>query len=348
MLKRRVVVVNEKGLVYMAVQAMPELKSNEVRIKVGASLISPGTEMALVSARRAKAEEAPTETVFGYSSAGTIEEINSDNVKGLKVGMRVAAMGTSACHADYINVPVNLITPIPDTVSFEEAAFACLAATSLQAVRRAEVLLGEYGAVLGLGIVGNIASQLCGINGARVIGWECIPARTKIAEQCGIKNIINFKSVDAAVETETFSSPYGLDFAIMAFGGQGTIAYESLLKCMKKSSDTHRMGRIVLVGGCEINLKGGAWAGNVDIRASSRTGPGYKDSDYEHGRDYPAGFVQFTTQRNLREIISLIAEKKLVVQPMITHRMPLEEVNCAADLLIDKADSALGVILTMN
>ncbi|MFA6104179.1 MAG: hypothetical protein WCV67_14445 [Victivallaceae bacterium] len=46
---------------------------------------------------------------------------------------------------------------------------------------------------------------------------------------------------------------------------------------MKVSADTHAMGRIILVGGCKINLGSGAYSGNRDIRATSRTGAGYKD-----------------------------------------------------------------------
>lgn len=114
------------------------------------------------------------------------------------------------------------------------------------------------------------------------------------------------------------------------------------------SADGHQMGRMVLVGGCEVTYGGGAYTGNVDIRSASRTGPGYHDPNYEYGADYPNGFVQFTTQRNLREIISLISEKRLIVDPMTTHRVPLEEVGAAADELIEHPNKALGVILNMT
>ncbi|MBP3393580.1 MAG: dehydrogenase, partial [Lentisphaeria bacterium] len=88
--------------------------------------------------------------------------------------------------------------------------------------------------------------------------------------------------------------------------------------------------------------------GNLDFRASSRTGAGYHDHDWEYGRDYPPAFVQFTTQRNAQELIRLIAEKRLLVDPMTTHRIPIEDVADAGDLLIDHPDKALGVILEMN
>jgi hypothetical protein len=117
---------------------------------------------------------------------------------------------------------------------------------------------------------------------------------------------------------------------------------------MKVSQDGHIMGNVVLVGGCMVEIGGGAHTGNLNIKIASRTGPGYHDSEYEYGKDYPDAFVQFTTQRNLREIIALISEQRLLVDPMTTHILPLEEVGKAADLLIDSPDKALGIVLKMS
>ncbi len=348
MLKRQVAVFTGKGEVKMVTQKLPELKENEVRIKVHASLISPGTEIFHILKFRTTPDLKMADTVFGYANAGEIIKVKGE-VKGLKPGMRVAAMGgIGAHHANYANVPVNMVVPIPDNVSYEQAVYACLGATSLQAVRRTGPELGEYGLVLGLGIVGNLAAQLAQLSGARVIGWEGVASRMKIAKQCGIRHFVNFKTQNSVEETQKFTAPYGADFAIFAFGGEATAAFESVKSCMKVSADTHIMGRIVLVGGCHINVGGGAFSGNLDIRAASRTGAGYKDPEYEYGRDYPAGFVQFTTQRNLREIVQLIAEKRLIVDPMTTHCLPLKEVGKAADLLIDHPDKAMGIVLKMS
>ena len=108
------------------------------------------------------------------------------------------------------------------------------------------------------------------------------------------------------------------------------------------------MGNITLVGGCRVPVDGGAASGNLNINISSRTGAGYHDRDWEYGKDYPAVFVQFTSQRNARELVKLIQEKRLLVDPLITHRFPLERINEAGDVLIDHPDQALGVILTMK
>ncbi len=346
--RREVAVFTGKGEVKTITEKLPELKDHEVLIKVDSSLISPGTEMSSVKTLRQTPDLKAPDRVFGYANAGEIIKVKGD-VKGLKPGMRVAAMGgVGAHHANYANVGVNMVVPIPDKVSYEQAVYACLGATSLQAIRRTVPELGEYGMVLGLGIVGNLAAQLGQLSGARIIGWEGVGTRIKVAKKCGIANVVNFKTSDPVAATKAFAAPFGADFAIMAFGGEATEAFMQVKSCMKVSSDTHAMGRVILVGGCKINIGGGAHSGNLDIRASSRTGAGYKDLEYEYGKDYPAGFVQFTTQRNLLEIIKLISEKRLIVDPMTTHCLPLKQIGKAADLLIDHPEKAIGIVLKMS
>ena len=322
---------------------MPELKDNEVLVKVHASLISPGTEMNVAKIRRETPAAEGEDFYFGYSSAGEIIDVKGD-VKDLKVGMRVACMGGGAKHAAYNCVPVNLVVPIPDNVTYEEATFASLAATSMQGFRRAEPVLGEYGIVLGLGIVGNLAAQICQIAGTRVLCWEALRSRRAIAKKCGL-TAIDFRKVDAVEESKKFAAPYGVDFAIMAFGGNADAAWDSVLKSMKVSADGHQMGRVSVVGGCKFTFGGAAWSGNVDVRAASRTGAGYHDPAWEYGKDYPDVFVQFTSQRNARELIALIAEKRLKVLPLVTHRMSVNDVTAASELLINHPDKAMGIIL---
>ena len=347
-MKRTAAIITGNGEVKTRIEDVPELKDNEVQIKVYASLISPGTEMVGVKAKREEPTPDEDDRNFGYANAGEIIAVKGE-VKDLKVGMRVAAMGGGgAHHANYANVPVNMVVPIPDNVTYPQAAYACLGATSLQAVRRADIKLGEYGMILGQGIVGNLAAQLCQINGAHVLGWEGFKSRIAIAKKCGVKSIVNFRDDNPVEASKEFAAPYGMDFAIMAFGGPATEAFNSIKECMKLSQDGHIMGNAVLVGGCMVEIGGGAHTGNLNIKIASRTGAGYHDPEYEYGKDYPDAFVQFTTQRNLREIISLISEKRLLVDPMTTHTLPLEEVGKAADLLINTPDKAMGIILEMS
>lgn len=346
-MKRIAGVVCPDGQVRCIEEDVPALKDNEVLVEMHNSLISPGTEMALVKNLRSGKVKIDEPLRFGYSSAGVILETRGD-VKGLKPGMRVACMGAGAAiHGTYSNVPVNLIMPLPDNVSFEEGCYLSLAATALQAVRRTDVKMGEYGAVLGMGIVGNLAAQLYQISGARVLGWECLALRSEIAGKCGIKTI-DFVNADPVEPTKNFADPYGLDFALFAFGGDGEKAFTDIKNCMKISADGHAMGNVVLVGGCRVPVDGGAASGNLNILVSSRTGAGYHDTAWEYGKDYPPAFVQFTTKRNADELVKLMSEKRLLTDPLTTHRMKLTGIAEASEMLISHPDTTMGVILEMK
>ena len=345
-MKRQVGLVYPDGRVDCIEEEMPQLKDNEVLVEVKNSLISPGTEMALVKNLRCNKVKLDEPIKFGYSNAGVILETKGD-VKGLKPGMRVACMGGGAAiHGNYANVPVNLVAPIPDEVSFEEACYVSLAATALQAVRRTDVKLGEYGAILGQGIVGNLAAQLCKLSGARVLGWECLDLRAQIAKDCGIE-CIDFVKNNPVELTKKFAEPYGLDFAIFSFGGDGEKAFMDIKNCMKVTADGHQVGNVTIVGGCRVPVDGGAASGNLNILVSSRTGAGYHDPAWEHGKDYPAAFIQFTTIRNAKELVKLMAEKRLLTTPLTTHRMPLSKFTDACEMLIEHPDTTMGVIINM-
>ncbi len=346
--KRTVAGVTGKGEITLLEQDLPEFGENQVLIKVHASLISPGTEVSSIKNLRMSPDAERQTSPFGYANAGEVLEIKG-NGKDIMPGTRVAAMGAGyASHANYAVVPINLVVPIPDSITYDQAAYACLGATAMHAINRTIPQLGEYGIVLGLGIIGNLAAQLSLLSGARVIAWEAMSERIAIAKKCSIENVVNVREQGSVNETKQFASPYGADFAIVAFGGEATDAFKSAMSCMKVSADRHAMGRIVLVGGAEVTLKGGASTGNLDIRSSARTGPGYHDPNYEHGQDYPDAFVPFTTQRNLKEIIRLIDEGRLKVDPMTTHTIELADAAKAVDLLIDYPGQAMGVVLQMS
>ena len=85
---------------------------------------------------------------LGYSSAGFVERVGSD-AQDFTPGDRVACAGMGyASHANIIFVPKNLAAPIPDNVSFEDAAYVTLGAIALQGVRTLEPRIGDAVAVI--------------------------------------------------------------------------------------------------------------------------------------------------------------------------------------------------------
>ncbi|MDF3128750.1 hypothetical protein P0Y35_06035 [Kiritimatiellaeota bacterium B1221] len=347
-MKRTISTITGEGRVALLTETLPEAGPNDITIRVEASLISPGTELMMLESRRAHPDPCAQPEPFGYAVAGVVLKIPADE-KNLKVGQRVIGMGAGkALHADVVQVPRNLVVGIPDAVPSEDAVYACLGATALQAVRRTEPALGEYGLVMGLGIVGNLAAQLYQVAGARIAAWDGLKGRLDIANQCGIFTAFDPFAENTPQLTKDFTAPYGLDFALFAFGGNATAAYQSLIPLMKESADGHAMGKIVLVGGCQVMVEGGAPGGNLDLRIASRTGPGYHDPEWENGKAYPKVFVPFTTQRNLEEVLLLMSEGRMNVAPMTTHRMPMSQVADATELLQTQPNDTLGIVLTQE
>ena len=85
----------------------------------------------------------------------------------------------------------------------------------------------------------------------------------------------------------------------------------------------------------------------LDFRISRSYGPGRYDSAYEQkGRDYPIGYVRWTETRNMDAFVRFLAEGKLDVNALITHRFPIERAQGAYDLITGKSrEPFLGVVI---
>jgi len=345
---RKIVVRNDAGQILTEEQETPAPKPGQLLIEVHASMVSPGTELGGIKRRREKPGSATQRRPFGYTNAGIVIGKEGD-CDEFEIGDRVAGMGGGyALHATYACVPHNLCAKIPEKVKDEEAASIHLAATALHAVQRGRIRIGENVVVAGLGVVGQFASQIAKIAGAYVIGLDQLPLRLGIAETAGIDLAINVSETDPIPIAQEFTNGYGMDCGIIAFGGDATSAFQQIRAMLKTAPDTHKMGRIVIVGGASITHGFAAGLGNVDVISAARTGPGYHDEDYEHGADYPPVLVPWPTQRNLELALRLMSEGKIKVRPLITDIVHIDRASEACEKLIQTPNEALGVIFTMK
>jgi NADPH:quinone reductase-like Zn-dependent oxidoreductase len=341
---RNVAAIDGRGQFHVLEEPVPEPKPGQVLIEVAASLISPGTELGGIPNRRENPTDAPPKP-FGYQNAGVVIALG-DGVDRFQTGDRVACMGGGyAQHASHAAVPVNLTVPIPEGVSFDEAAFCHLAATALHAVRRAELEFGENVAISGLGVVGQLAAQLARLSGTHVVGLDRFAKRLDVAKSCGADAVVNVTEDDPVPRVTEFCRGHGLDAGIIAFGGDATAAVKQLYEMLQPAPDTHRWGRLVVVGGATVTVSLAAALGNVDIRSSARTGPGYHDEAWEHGTNYPDVVVRWTTRRNLEECLRAMAEGRLRVEPLISDVFPLREAPAACEKILVSPQDTLGVIL---
>ena len=252
---------------------------------------------------------------LGYCNAGEVIAVGR-GVYDFKAGDRVASNGS---HAEVVSVPQNLVAPIPDGISYEEASFTVVGAIALQGIRLIKPTFGETICVTGLGLIGLVAAQLLKANGCRVIGLDFAQDKVDLARSWGIE-AINVADANAEEAILTATGRQGVDAVLItASTKSNSVVEEAAHMCRKR-------GRIVLVGVIGLDLKrADFYEKELSFQVSCSYGPGRYESAYEQrGLDYPIGFVRWTENRNFRAVLQALRSGQLDVQPLITQRVPLK------------------------
>jgi predicted dehydrogenase/threonine dehydrogenase-like Zn-dependent dehydrogenase len=288
--------------------------------------------------------DSDTSSPLGYSVSGVVIQVGKD-IKEIKAGDRVACAGAGiATHAEYIEVPRNLLAKIPDKVDFNVASTVTLGSIAMQGLRRAEVRLGEYVAVIGLGILGQITVQLLKASGCRVIGMDLDESRIQKAIKLGLDKGVNAKNEDIVKIATSFSDGFGVDAVIIS---AATHSKEPLARAFQMC---RKKGRVVLVGvvGMEIDRED-MYKKELDFQISTSYGPGRYDDNYEQkGISYPYAYVRWTETRNMEEYLELIADNKIDITSLIEKEYKLEEAAAAYEELKTSGEKPLIVLLKYN
>jgi predicted dehydrogenase/threonine dehydrogenase-like Zn-dependent dehydrogenase len=353
----------------------PAAQAGRLLVRTAASLISAGTERAVVELGRkslvAKAKERPdlvrkviekvkdegflsalgsvreklaASHALGYSAAGVVAEAGA-GVTEFRPGDRVACAGTGyASHAEVLSVPKNLCVPLPDGVDFEAAAFSTLGAVALQGVRLAEPTLGEAVVVVGLGLLGQLTVQLLRANGCRVFGVDLDAARVRLALAHGADG--GAEAGAAAKEAVMrWSRGRGADAVVLT---AATASDEPL----RFAAEVSRLkGRVVAVGGVGLAVPRDLFfTRELTFRVSMSYGPGRYDPEYEErGHDYPFAYVRWTEGRNIEAFLDLVAAGRVETKALITHRFPVEQGEAAYRLISGEAgEPYLGVVISYD
>lgn len=362
----------KSGKLQVAEVPAPALRPGGVLVRVRRSLISLGTEKAVIdlagkgSLGKARARPDLARKVInkakqegywntyqvvrnlisspiplGYSSAGEVIAVGAEAAE-FRVGDRVACAGLNyASHAEVNYVPRNLAVKIPEGLSCDAACFVTLGAIAMQGVRLAEIELGDKVVVMGLGLVGQLAAQLARCAGATVLATDLDASKVEIAVKLGAHC--------AAPD------PKGLTAAASQFtGGQGA---DAVLICAATKSDepaqlaaqiARLKGRVIIVGDVGMGLDRRAYFDKeLKLIVSRSYGPGRYDPAYEaRGIDYPLPYVRWTEGRNMLSFLELLARSDVVVEPLITHRFPIEEAEAAYQLVTgERQERAVAILL---
>ncbi len=275
----------------------------------------------------------------GYSAAGTIVALG-EGMKGFKIGDRVASGGGNhAVHAEYEVVPRNLLVKLPDAVSFEEAAFATLGSVAIHGFRLASPQLNDTVLVIGLGLLGLMEVQIAKAAGCRVMGMDLSKPRIKQARDFGVEA---WSRNDIEDRVPQFTKGRGFDHVLICAGSKDNDSIELAGRFCRDR------GKVIAIGavGLEIPRKI-YYEKELSVMVSRSYGPGRYDANYEErGQDYPIGYVRWTEGRNMESFVDLLADGKIDVRSLITHRIPIEKGEEAYSLITGKKNEPfLGVLL---
>ncbi len=355
------------GVTEVAEIPCPAVRQGQLLIRTTQTLVSVGTERMLVEFGKAgwieKARQQPDkvrmvldkiktdglrptiETVFnkldqplplGYCNVGIVMEVGS-GVTGFSVGDRVTSNGK---HAEVVSVPANLCARIPDSVADEEAAYTVIAAIALQGIRLVQPTLGESVVVTGLGLIGLVTIQLLRAHGCRVLGIDYDPAKLALARQFGAETVDLSAGENPLASAQRFSRERGVDAVIITASTKSSEpVHQAALMCRKR-------GRIVLVGVTGLELsRADFYEKELTFQVSCSYGPGRYDPNYEEkGQDYPIAFVRWTEQRNFEAVLDMLADGRLNVKPLISHRFSIDEAEKAYELIAN-ATPSMGILL---
>ena len=276
--------------------------------------------------------------VLGYSAAGVALEVGS-RVSDLRPGDRVACGGASAVHAEIDRVPGNLCVKLPEDLDFEFGAFATLGSIAMHGVRQADVRLGERVAVIGLGLVGQLAGQLLRAGGCTVVGVDLDDAL--------IRHAVDHGAVDVGFQRSELDGdplPAAADACDAVVITAATKSPDPIQLAARLSRDR---GRVVAVGDVGLDVPRAAYYDKeIDLRLSRSYGPGRYDREYEErGLDYPIGYVRWTERRNMASFLQLVAAGKVDVGNLVTDRIAVEDAPEAYERLASSETSPLAVIL---
>jgi len=371
----------KKGKVIIDSSPLPYCDENEALVRVAYSVISVGTETSAVKGSKKesltaqvgrnpskalkaidmiknrglietvktvqamrKDIESPQAEASGYSCSGIVASVGK-NLIDIKPGDRVACGGLGkAVHAEVVSVPRNLIVKVPEGVSLKEAASATIGSIAMQGVRRADVRIGEYVAVIGMGLIGQITAQILNAAGCRAIGNDLIKDKLKVAEKNGIYHTVNITQYDPIKEVLIHTNDKGVDACIITAGSSGDEIVQQAMEMTRKK------GTVVVVGGVGMNLKRRPfYRKEIDFKISCSYGPGRYDELYEEkGIDYPYGYVRWTENRNMEEYLRMIGEGKIDFTSIVSKECKVEEAPEIYKELKSPENKLMGVILSYD
>ena len=306
------------------------LGPHELLIESLYSLISAGTELACMSG---KAFWFPLPGDPGYCNVGRVIA-TGEAVDKFTEGDVLLNYGR---HKRYNRMGDDkfLLKP-PDWLDLRLVPLTRLATVAFTALRVSNIELGDDVAVVGLGLVGNLAAQLARLQGARVIGLGHREARIELARRCGIQHGIDSKEEDVTARVKELTGGVGVRTLIDTSGNPRAIA-ESL-------DWIAQMGELILLA--ESRGTSDSQVGDVfnHVFMYNRGSITLKGAHEWQFPTMQSPYVKHSFERNSRLVWQLYRQGQLKLDELISHVVCSEEAPAAYEALRAKEPQYLGVM----
>lgn len=256
----------------------------------------------------------------GHEGWGVVEAVGTD-VERLSPGDRVATLGDRA-YAAHQRVPADQVVPLPEELSgrpFPGEPLGC----AMNIFERSGIGAGDRVAIVGVGFLGALLTQLATAAGARVVGVSRREYSLQVARSAGAEWALSSETPDEAVSRiEEWTDGELCDVVVEATGKQAPLDLGSRL--------TRVRGRLVVAGYHQGGLR------EVDMQLWNWRG---LDVINAHERD-PERYLH-----GIRRAIAATVSGRIDPEPLLTHSFPLDRLGEALDHTRDRPDGFLKAVV---
>jgi threonine dehydrogenase-like Zn-dependent dehydrogenase len=291
--------------------ACPEPKAGEVRIRLEGCGVCASSLPVWEGRQWFEYPREPGSP--GHEGWGMVDAIGPD-VTTVAVGQRVAALSYRA-FAEYDIAAADAVVPIPESLENQNVPGEPLGC-AMNIFARSAIEPGQTVAIVGIGFLGAILTQLARDAGARVIAISRRDFALDVARQFGADETIAMDDHQRIIdEVKSLTGGEGCDRVIEAVGLQWPLDLAAEL--------TRERGRLVIAGFHQdgprnVNMFLWNWRGLDVVNA--------------HERD-PRAYVN-----GMRRAVEAMANGSLDPSPLLTHRYALDELDAAFAATRDRPD----------
>ncbi len=318
----------------------PELKNEEVLIKIKFSGIC-GTDYLTWLGKHPRVK---TSTILGHEISGIIDDIKSANTSYLKIGDPVTIRPNYYCNkcincqrglfylcqnfglygidknggfAEFMKVPVKNVIKLSTEIDFDEIAVIEPLAVAVHAVRRSKFKVGDRVGILGGGPIGLLISSVLKTAGAsEIYVSEINPFRINKAKEMNFE-VINPEKSDLSEKINKYTANNKLDILF------DTVGLSNSAQLLVKLVKTH---------------------GEVVIVAMYKEMVLFNFLEFLFQEQNITSTILYSKE-DFNKAVNLIENKKINIRPIITHHLPLNDIQMGMEMIHNK-DDALKILIS--